>query len=357
MEIRNVSKYLAVAVLAGIWGCSPKQTAQRSYVYDDLYSASSDVRAVAYSNKQNNVVGEQAREANSAGNDYYNKTEAEKYSGTVKQYSSSVYDNAYDNTSQYAYNNGYGNWNPYGWNSWNSWNNWYYPMYGFSPGWSIGLGFGSGFYRPWGLSSWYGGGFYDPWYSSWGYNPYYYNSWGYYPSYYGGGYYGGYYRDPYYYGGGNVVVKPGNSNTGGSYSRPRTTNYGRSQSAYNNDFATRSNPNPGASVSPNRGGRTSAYNDPSASNSYYSRPRRDGGDYSSFSGNSGTTYRNNGTVNRDNNSYSRGWNNDNGSRNNSWSQPSNNSWNNNSPSRSYSAPSSGGGGGGGGGGARSRGPR
>lgn len=355
MEIRNVSKYLAVAVLAGIWGCSPKQTAQRSYVYDDLYSASSDVRAVAYSNKQNNVVGDQAKEANSAGNEYYNKAEAEKYNGTVKNYSSSIYDNAYQGNTQqqYAYNNGYGNWNPYGWNSWNSWNNSYYPMYGFSPGWSIGLGIGSGFYRPWGLSSWYGGGFYDPWYSSWGYNPYYYNSWGYYPSYYGGGYYGGgYYRDPYYYGGGNVVVNPGNTNTGSSYSRPRSATSGRSQSAYNGDFVNRN-----SNLGSGQGGRT-AYDNNSASNgSYYSRPRRDGGDYSSPSS-SGNSYRSgNGTVNRDNNTYSRGWNNDNSSRNNSWSQPSNNSWNN-SPSRSYSAPSSGGGGGGGGGGgARSRGPR
>ena len=77
---------------------------------------------------------------------------------------------------------GYGG---YGWNNWYS-PYWAYSGWGWGPGWSVGIGWGSG----WGYGGWGWGLGWNSWYS-----PYYYGGWGY-PYY-------GYYGYPHYHYGNN----------------------------------------------------------------------------------------------------------------------------------------------------------
>ncbi len=366
MKLHTASRFAALALLAGLWGCSSSKVAQSSLAYDDLYSNSTDVKAVAYSTKRSTATLDPTRSASTeetvttegtGSSDYYNPELAERYS---KRTYNQGYEAGYNDASRWGnnWNPGWNSWNsgwgsPWGWNSWNRWNNFYSP-WNWGPGLSLNFGWGGGwgwgnrwnsFYNPWGYDPFYsgwGGGFYDG-FGGWGWgNRYRINN-----------YYGG-----YPYGGGNVViVNPGNSNNNGStpvFSNPRRerANYGRSQSAYNSD-ADRAYSN---NTPVTRGGR-SAYNAPTNSSDYYSRPKRSGEAYSPSYSNPSSSY-----GNRSNNSYSRP-----SSNNNSYSRSYDRggSSNNNTysaPSRSYSPPSSNSSSSmsspaGGGGGSRSRGPR
>ena len=363
MKLNRVSGILSVAVLAGLWGCSSQKQVAQQYVYDDLYANSSDVRAVAYSNKRSGAVervqpGEESvvtrGQSKESIDEYYSpELSAGNYKRGQPGYSNQDYDAGYAD----GFNNAQrtAGWNNVGWNRWNSWNNWGWGG-GFggwgwnnwmSPGISIGLGWG----RPWGW-----GGFYDPfWGGGWGWNNWAYSPWGFNDWGWGGGF-GGWGRNRvwinnnYYYGNGGtgsgVVTNPGTN-----YSRPRTrADYDRYQAAYNED-AYRSN----ASRNGQRAGADA--------NSYYSRPRQDYGSPSwnerNSSGNGGSysrggysqpSYSNGGNY-QQNRSSNSGW-------NNSWSnRGSSSGFENRSSGSSFGGGSSGGGSVGGGGGGRSRGPR
>lgn len=364
MKLNRVSGILSVAVLAGLWGCSSQKQVAQQYVYDDLYANSSDVRAVAYSNKRSGNAervqpGDESvvtrTQPKASVDEYYSpELSAGNYKKGQPGYSNEDYDAGYADgyhnaqrtsgwNSPYAYNS---------WNRWNSWNNWGWGGFGgwgynnwYSPGISIGLGWG----RPWG----WGGGFYDPfWGGGWGYN-----NWAYSPYGYGYGYWDSpwgwgrnrIYNNYYYYGNGGGS---GNVNNGGTYTNPSRNRYTRSQSAYNSDFDN-------SVSSPNRAGRQS-YNNGSATSGasdYYSRPRRDGGSYGSESYNSYSRPNSGYSNNNSYNNYSRP-----GSNSNNWggsdnSSRSNSNYSNSNSSSSFGGGSSSSGSSGGGGGGRSRGPR
>lgn len=359
MKFSTGTRLAALALMAGLWGCSSSKVAQQSLAYDDLYSSSTDVKAVAYSSKRSSATFDPTRTTTAnepttegtGSTEYYNPELAERYSNRTY---TEGYRAGYDDASRWGNNWNNGGWNNFngwggGWNSWNRFNNFYSPwgMGGWGPGLSLNFGFGGGwgwnrfnnFYSPWGFDpffSGWGGGFNDG-FGGWGWgNRYRINN-----HFYGGG---------YPYGGGNVVIVNPGANNGGStpvYSNPRRerANYGRSQSAYNSDadraYSSSSNP-------ATRGGRSS-YSTPSNSSDYYSRPKRSGDIYSGTPGNrtenSYSRPSNNG-YNNSNNSYSRGY--DRGSSgSNTYSAPARTS----APSAPSSSPA------GGGGGARSRGPR
>ena len=290
MNTQPLYRYLTMAALLSIWGCSTsRQTAQNAGEIDDLYGNSTN--AVVYANNSSDVSSVASRPAqrysrqqqqrfnrntnpdysandaqqgyNANSDEYYTELSARKLNRGISP------DPGWNDDGTNAYNSGFVN----GYNSAQtsaySWNRWGFNNTGFYNGLGLGLGlgafggyggyggynsFGFGFgnpffnryaYSPFGYGGGYGGGFYDPFYSPFGYGGY--GSFGY------GGFnnfynpYGGFY-------GNNVIVN--NVNVVGADPYRSTRSYGARGTASNNRY------NDGFVNTPrtsNSGGRTGAY--------------------------------------------------------------------------------------------------
>lgn len=347
MKTQPLYRYLSLAALLSIWGCSSTlQTAQNTGETDDLYGSSSNAQVYASaSSNASSVTQRNTRQRSSvrgrnANPDYNDEQQYGNGTNTDEYYSELSTRNLNrgispdpgwtDNSANgYAGTNGYNSGFVNGYNAAQtsalSWNRWGFNNMGFYSGLGLGVGLGygglggfgyspfnSGFYSPYAYDSFaygpfgYGGGFggysggfgYSPFYSPFGYSAFGYSPFGYgggFGSYFGGGYYGGGYGYPGYVN--NVIV------TGADPYRNNRTYYSGSRTAgrYTSDF---DNTNRGY----NAGGRraaTGAYANSSGtapagsnSNSGYYAPRGgrnnsyyyDNGSAGRTSGNSIPTY-------------------------------------------------------------------
>lgn len=180
-------------VLFGIGATSYAQKGNK--VRDDIYYTAKDAERDAERQRQideeyqkQKAQQEAQRRENEKNNSYTDEYDSD---GAVIDYDDDDYYYS-DRLSRFGYGSFY---NPY----W-SYNPWYNPYWGwgYSPGWSVGVGYRGPYWSSyWGWSNWYG---YPAYYSCWNY-PYYGYGWGGYG--YGGYGYGGYgngYWDGYYSG-------------------------------------------------------------------------------------------------------------------------------------------------------------
>lgn len=413
-SIKNLT-YLAVAAVAGLWGCSSNQFASRSgATYDDLYGSSADVQVAARSNSPE----QDSRYANP---EYQGST-----SNNSEGQSADYYDESYltsrnvqrrvsdDPGFNAGFREGYytgrdAAFDPFFMNSMRYGS--YWPMAGsaFSMGFQMGLNrslrlglspfmsYGYGFGNPWRYSP-YG---YSGW-DTFGYDPFFNNSLAYGGLYspFGYGMYNGFSPfgysiwnnyNPYYGGFGNRVLVVNNNYDQGTVSRgygPRSS-VRRSNESYNGDFSntirtSRANSGreayvPGAE-STTRGTTTDSYyarpranssgtyyygngssartsaegNSSRGSSGYYSTPRSNSGNYSTPRSSrtyESGAYNSRGTTNNSTYQSNRSW--ESGARSNS-SVPS---YNNGSSRGSVSMPSSSSSSGSSSSSPRSRGPR
>lgn len=268
MKARNTMKILMTSILGLLMSVPISSFAQQEY--DDMYFNPNDRKEIKSETEYNSVVANTKATDNrqEAVNPTYSSKEygapEENYSAKnvnpeyIERYKSSSKDSyatgeeengdgSYyvedynradmpnNNKSGGVTNNYY---NYYGYSGYNRFNNpWMYSSYydpfwgwtpgmsfglgsyyGFSPGWSFNLRFGSGwgYYDPWYNPYSYYSPWYSPYYSSWAYNPWYYDSW-YYP------YYS--YRNPYYYGYSSGYYNGYYSGLYGSHSYDNGINY------------------------------------------------------------------------------------------------------------------------------------
>ncbi len=253
--MKALTKYAALALVAGLWSCTSTKLAQQSQgEYDDLYFTSKDreqaLTASASSSSLQYDQMDQADDASAPQNanpDYVatdNRRQNDRNGDTYNNAGETYYDDSYADRRRFgsirpsvasgvysspAYYDPF--FSPYGYDSFharNAYSSFYYdpffsyrPYWGFRPGVSISISYNT-WGRPWGWNSWG----YDPWgynaWNSWGYDPFWGGGYGYgpvvYNNFYGGGWGGGWNR-PWYGGGNTYIINNGRDNTA-------TRNYG-----------------------------------------------------------------------------------------------------------------------------------
>lgn len=194
---------------------------------DDVYYNASQAEQDAKADAKKQKKQQQSQQENA---EYYNSSagsdNSNSYDGNAQVYNDYQNDDSYIDYDDDSYTTrirrfnypmmGMGYWggvyspfwnSPFYSNPYYGWGNWY------TPGFSIGFGWGGGPYwnNNWGMNTWYGYGGFNSWYSPFGG----YGGWGG----YGGGYWNGYYAG--LYDGGY-----GNGYNNGGYGRGRTSAYG-----------------------------------------------------------------------------------------------------------------------------------
>lgn len=283
MTIKSL-KYLSVAMLFAVSGCTYNQYTTTRGGYDDLYGGRYDDAGVVADSRSAQRVEENGNP------DYQGNTQSED---VVDQYYDEDYITARNiqrnNSNQVGYNAGFADGYYAGRNRgfYNGMNS----MWGY-PGFNIGFGMGMGSmirfgYSPWGMSRWNRwGSFYDPYWNSMA------GGWGD-PFMYGGGfgypYYGSYFGNPFYsgFGYGSMMMMGynpyrwsnyypmvvnnhyGDNSVRGRNYGPRTTGNSVSRTA-----ASGTRRDVGAAPTPSRtGARTSVGRTASGNEGYYARPR------------------------------------------------------------------------------------
>ncbi len=280
MTTHRVARFLAIAGLFVVWGCTSNQYVTNNYGTDDLYGEAETPVRVA----QGRQGQDTDRDRNSNPDFQYGAEDA--IAGSEADY----YDDSYlsvrnlrRNVSDrvgYAagFDDGYyagrsSAWNPY-------FSSAFWPTFGLGTslymGWNWGFGSSLRYgYNPWGY---YGGGFYNPYYSSWA-DPYW-SGYGFYGPYYNRWGYGGFSPWNYYP---VVVINNGDYRTNRTYGARGAVSPGTR--AGSNSVAAGT---PSAAASPRRGSASApaagsssrgAYysgrgtSAPNTNGEYYSRPR------------------------------------------------------------------------------------
>ncbi len=316
--MKALTKYAALALVAGLWSCTSTKLAQQSQgEYDDLYFTSKDrEQALTASASSSSLQYDQMDKADdasaqpNANPDYVatdNRRQNNRNGDAYNNAGETYYDDSYADRRRFgsirpsvasgvysspAYYDPF--FSPYGYDSFharNAYSAFYYdpffsyrPHWGFRPGVSISISYNT-WGRPWGWNAWGYDPFWNagPWggynaWNSWGYDPFWGGGYAYGPVYnnyfYGGGWGGGWNRP--WYGGNTVIV--GNGGNGG---RDNATyrNYGRRGERGSEVVSDQNNGAPSRGNAPGRGGRVDGSGDvnrnPDAT-AYpgYTRPQR-----------------------------------------------------------------------------------
>ncbi|CAA9254614.1 MAG: hypothetical protein AVDCRST_MAG56-2152 [uncultured Cytophagales bacterium] len=248
--MKALTKYAALALVAGLWSCTSTKVAQQTQgEYDDLYFTSKDrEQALTASASSSSVQYDQmdrvedASAQQNANPDYVATDNRRQKDRNADAYNASdtYYDESYADRRRFgsirpsvaaggvysspAYYDPF--FSPYGYDSFharNAYSSFYYdpffsnrPYWGFRPGVSISISYNT-WGRPWGWNAWGA----DPYWNAgpWGYNAW--NSWGYDP-FWGGGFaygpvynnwYGGGWNRPWYGGGNTYIINNNGDNT------------------------------------------------------------------------------------------------------------------------------------------------